>query len=161
MLLGPNHTQPAKADFVGVFTPFPRQGGPPEKKYHSESGLNQRDRATCGFVQCQTNRKPGKKNRRPGLSRASAVLKSQGRRKPVPWETRPSCFSLPASKDSCFGLPASRFRTNAPRGRLRETSVVRSPLVLFPGSSTYTSRTPPAVEFVWWGGVACSGLFHG
>ena len=33
----------------------------PKKKYHSESGLNQRDRATCGFVQCQTNRKQGKK----------------------------------------------------------------------------------------------------
>ena len=27
--------------------PFPSQDGPPEKKYHLESGLNQRDRAEC------------------------------------------------------------------------------------------------------------------
>ena len=27
--------------------PFPSQDGPPEKKYHWESGLNQRDRAEC------------------------------------------------------------------------------------------------------------------
>ena len=60
VLLGPNHTQPAKADFFGVCTPFPRQGGPPETQFHWESGLNQRDRATCGFVQFQTNRMPGR-----------------------------------------------------------------------------------------------------
>ena len=34
-----------KSIFVDVRTPFSRQGGPPEKKYHLESGLNQRDRA--------------------------------------------------------------------------------------------------------------------
>jgi len=28
--------------------PFPRQGGPPERKFHLESGLNQRDEATHG-----------------------------------------------------------------------------------------------------------------
>ena len=69
LLLGPNHTQPAKAGFVDICTPFPRprQGGPPEKKYQMGSGLNQRDRGACGFVRFQTNRKPGKKNRRPGL----------------------------------------------------------------------------------------------
>ena len=39
---------------------FPRQDGPPEKKYHLESGLNQRDRATGGFVGVYTHRKPGK-----------------------------------------------------------------------------------------------------
>ena len=63
LLLGPNHTQPAKAGFVDICTPFPRprQGGPPEKKYQMGSGLNQRDRGACGFVRFQTNRKPGKK----------------------------------------------------------------------------------------------------
>ena len=32
----------------------------PKKKYHLESGLNQRDRATAGFVRVYTHRKPGK-----------------------------------------------------------------------------------------------------
>ena len=32
MRLGPNHTHPEKSIFVDVCTPFPRQGGPPEKK---------------------------------------------------------------------------------------------------------------------------------
>ena len=32
----------------------------PKKKYHLESGLNQRDRATGGFVGVYTDRKPGK-----------------------------------------------------------------------------------------------------
>ena len=41
--------------------PFPRPGGPTERKLHLGYGLNQRDRATCGFLQCQTNRKPGNK----------------------------------------------------------------------------------------------------
>ena len=49
-----------KVDFFDVRTPFPRQGGPPEKKCHLESGLNQRDRATAGFVRVYTHRKPGK-----------------------------------------------------------------------------------------------------
>ena len=40
--------------------PFPRWDGPPEKKSHLESGLNQRDRATGGFVVVYTHRKPGK-----------------------------------------------------------------------------------------------------
>ena len=44
-------------DFGG---PFPSQDGPPEKKYHLESGLNQRDRATGGFSGVYTHRKPGK-----------------------------------------------------------------------------------------------------
>ena len=34
---------------------------PKKKKYHLESGLNQRDRATAGFVRVHTHRKPGKK----------------------------------------------------------------------------------------------------
>ena len=58
----------------GVCAPFPRPGGPTERKFQLGSGLNQRDRATCGFVQCQTNRKPGKKNRRPGLCTGSRGL---------------------------------------------------------------------------------------
>ena len=33
---------------------------PPEKKSHLEPGLNQRDRATGGFVRVYTHRKPGK-----------------------------------------------------------------------------------------------------
>ena len=33
----------------------------PKKKSHLESGLNQRDRATGGFVGVYTHRKPGKK----------------------------------------------------------------------------------------------------
>ena len=37
--------------FVDVCTPFPRQGGPPEKKYHLGSGLNQQDRATAGLFE--------------------------------------------------------------------------------------------------------------
>ena len=32
----------------------------PEKKSHLESGLNQRDRATGGFVEFYTHQKPGK-----------------------------------------------------------------------------------------------------
>ena len=60
MLLGPNHPHPEKVDFVDVCTPFPRQGGPPEEKCQLESGLNQRDRATAGFVRVYTRRKPGK-----------------------------------------------------------------------------------------------------
>ena len=34
---------------------------PPERKWYLGSGLNQRDRATRGFIECQTHRKPGKK----------------------------------------------------------------------------------------------------
>ena len=32
-----------------------------KKKYHTMPFLNQRDGATCGFIQLQTHRKPGKK----------------------------------------------------------------------------------------------------
>ena len=50
VLLGPNHPHPEKTILVDVCTPSPRQGGPPEKKCHLESGLNQRDQATAGFI---------------------------------------------------------------------------------------------------------------
>ena len=38
-----------RPDLVDVGVVFSSQDGPPEKKYHLESGLNQRDEATCGF----------------------------------------------------------------------------------------------------------------
>ena len=60
VLLGPNHSHPETVDFVDVCTPFPRQGGPPEKKHHLESGLNQRDRATAGFIRVRSHGKPSK-----------------------------------------------------------------------------------------------------
>ena len=40
--------------------PFPSQDGPPEKKSHLESGLNQRDRATAGFGRDRSHGKPSK-----------------------------------------------------------------------------------------------------
>ena len=59
--MGPNHSHPGKVDFVDVCTPFPRQSGPPENKCHMASGLNQRDRATAGFVRVRSHGKLGKK----------------------------------------------------------------------------------------------------
>ena len=49
--------------------PKPPAGGqrPPGKKPQFESGLNQQVRATGGFGEVYTHRKPGKKNLRPGL----------------------------------------------------------------------------------------------
>ena len=61
MLLGSNHPQRENIDLVGVGMPFPRWGAPPGRKFHIESGLNQRDRATRGFDHDQTHRKQGKK----------------------------------------------------------------------------------------------------
>ena len=56
-----SHTPERKKQFPDVCnTPFPKQGGPPEKKYDPESGLNQRDRATCGFAQDRSHGKPNK-----------------------------------------------------------------------------------------------------
>ena len=40
--------------------PFLSQDGPPEKKSHLESGLNQRDRATAGFGRDRSHGKPSK-----------------------------------------------------------------------------------------------------
>ena len=58
-----SHTA-GNSKFTGVCTPFPRQGGPPERKRHLGSGLNQRDRGTRGFDHDQTHRKPDKKDDR-------------------------------------------------------------------------------------------------
>ena len=60
---GPNHTNPERlvlSVFVCPVSKTARKGWPPEKKCHSESGLNQRDRATGGFVGVCTHRKPGR-----------------------------------------------------------------------------------------------------
>ena len=43
-----------------MVSPPEGQGGPAEKKYHSESGLNQRDRVRGEFVRVYTHRKPVK-----------------------------------------------------------------------------------------------------
>ena len=48
--------------FLGNFGwPFPSQDGPPEKKSHLESGLNQLDRATAGFGRDRSQREPCRK----------------------------------------------------------------------------------------------------
>ena len=47
-LTSPNPVGRAPSSFKSCFGwPFPSQDGPPEKKCHLESGLNQRDRAEC------------------------------------------------------------------------------------------------------------------
>ena len=63
VLLGPNHPHPEKPIFVDVCgASFPKQGGPPgvRKRYHLESGLNKRGRATAGLFEfTYTHWKPG------------------------------------------------------------------------------------------------------
>ena len=61
MLLGPNHPHPEKIGFCRCLHPISETGRTSrKKKCHLESGLNQQDRATAGFVRVYTHRKPGK-----------------------------------------------------------------------------------------------------
>ena len=53
-------TKRHKTSRFGFFASHLRDRVHLKKKYHLESGLNQRDRATGGFVGLYTHRKPGK-----------------------------------------------------------------------------------------------------
>ena len=59
VLLGPNHTHPEKP-VLSMFSPHFRGRMDLPKTFHSESGLNQRDRATAGFSREHSHGKPSK-----------------------------------------------------------------------------------------------------